>query len=328
MRWKGDRDALWQVCERARLIKEGSPHDHLRPALLVLGGGMKTIFASKILWTWRKKGLLEGFEHVVGVSAGTLACASAYIGQTELGPRAYWRTFAGNGFINPLRIMRIMNLSLVMRPFLGKRGVENIEKLRHSSPTGFHVLLTEFDTASPVMVNLKDQESSALVANAIEASITLPVFSGLNWKGSVRRVHVGGSLDGKAYLDGGIAEPLPSKLVCETLNPTALVVISNWPIYEPETFAERYLFSLVYSFLLPEPICEAISEYQERFDAGRKFLRESNMPYHLFYPDQMIGTFDRNSLILLQAARRTSREMRQYLRKYHEDLECRKDLLP
>ena len=168
------------------------PADQKDAALVLEGGGMRAQYASGAMDFFLREGI--GFPYVIGVSAGISNAASHVAGQFERNRRIF-TTFAGDP-----RYFSWRNWVTQGNPF----GMEFIyhELPNHlpfdfaafaAAPGRFRIGATDCETGRAVFFDKGD----AKLEEALLASSSLPLV------GRMARVN------GRLYLDGGIADPIP-----------------------------------------------------------------------------------------------------------------------
>lgn len=161
-------------------------------ALVLEGGGMRAQYASGAMDFFLKEGLR--FPHVIGVSAGISNAASYVAGQFERNRQIFTR-FAGDP-----RYFSWRNWPTQGNPF----GMDFIyrELPNHlpfdfaafkAAPGRFRIGVTDCETGQARFFDKND----AALTEALLASSSLPLV------GRMARVN------GRLYLDGGIADPIP-----------------------------------------------------------------------------------------------------------------------
>jgi predicted patatin/cPLA2 family phospholipase len=168
-------------------------------ALVIEGGGMRGVVSAGMTAAIERLGLTGRFDVVVGASAGALNGAALLAGVAAAGTASYHRTLAGSkAFLRPARL-------LAGRPALKVRWIlehvdEGLDAERHErtlgSPVPLRCVAVDVDTASVrefVGMRTRDELWAALLAS-----------SRMPWIGGppVR-------IDGRRYLDGGLAAPIP-----------------------------------------------------------------------------------------------------------------------
>ena len=179
-------------------------------ALVLEGGGMRGQYASGVLDWLLQAGFR--FPYVIGVSAGISNAASYVAGQFGRN-RQVFTTFAGDP-----RYFSWRNWWREGNPF----GMDFIyrELLEHipfdfaafaAAPGRFRIGATDCATGRAVFFDKPD----APLGEALRASASLPLV------GSMARVN------GKLYLDGGIAAPIPFRQAAADGYPRSVVVLTR-----------------------------------------------------------------------------------------------------
>lgn len=179
-------------------------------ALVLEGGGMRGQYASGAMDFFLQAGIR--FPYVIGVSAGISNAASYVAGQFERNRRVF-TTFAGDP-----RYFSWRNWWTQGNPF----GMDFIYRelpnylpfdfaAFESSPTRFRIGATDCATGQAVYFDKAD----APMAEALLASSSLPMV------GRMARVN------GKLYLDGGIADPIPFRQAAADGHPRRVVVLTR-----------------------------------------------------------------------------------------------------
>jgi predicted patatin/cPLA2 family phospholipase len=198
--------------------------DGARIALVIEGGGMRGVVSAGMTAAIERLGLTERFDIVVGASAGALNGAALLAGVAAAGAASYHRTLAGSkAFLRPLRL-------LVGRPALDVRWVlehvdEGLDAERHertlASPVPLRCVAVDVDTARVrEFVGMRTREG---LWAALLASSRMP------W--------VGGApveVDGRRYLDGGLAAAIPLATALEA-GATHALVLQTRPEGVPRT---------------------------------------------------------------------------------------------
>jgi predicted patatin/cPLA2 family phospholipase len=192
--------------------------DGARIALVIEGGGMRGVISAGMTAAIEGLGLTGRFDVVVGASAGALNGAALLAGVASAGAASYHRTLAGSkAFLRPLRL-------LVGRPALDVRWVlehvdDGLDADRHERTLASRVPLrcvaVDVDTARVrefVGMRTREQLWAALLAS-----------SRMPW--------VGGApvqVDGRRYLDGGLAAAIPLATALEA-GATHVLVLQTRP---------------------------------------------------------------------------------------------------
>lgn len=162
--------------------------------LVLEGGGVRGIYTAGVLDVFMEKGI--SFDGVIGVSAGAIHGCSYLSGQKGRSLRYY------RNYVKDPRFMSI-------RSWLTTGDIVGAEFCYHTLPdqldvydheaflrnaTPFYAVCTNVETGEAEYIRLRDMRGQI---EYLRASASLPYFS--------RMVQ----LDGKKYLDGGCADPLP-----------------------------------------------------------------------------------------------------------------------
>ena len=181
-----------------------------KAALVLEGGGMRAQYASGAMDFFLKEGIR--FPYVIGVSAGISNAASFVSGQFERNRQIFTR-FAGDP-----RYFSWRNWLTQGNPF----GMDFIYRELPShlpfdfaafaaAPVRFRVGVTDCETARAVYLDKGD----APLTEALLASSSLPLV------GRMAR------LNGKLYLDGGIADPIQFRQAAADGFPRRVVVLTR-----------------------------------------------------------------------------------------------------
>jgi predicted patatin/cPLA2 family phospholipase len=189
-----------------------------RLALVIEGGGMRGVVSAGMTAAIERLGLTGRFGGVAGASAGALNGAALLAGVAAAGAASYHRTLAGSAaFLRPARL-------LLGRPALNVRWVlehvdEGLDADRHertlASPVPLRCVAVDVETASVrEFVGMRTREE---LWDALLASSRMP------W--------VGGApveIDGRRYLDGGLAAAIPIQTALDA-GATHLLVLQTRP---------------------------------------------------------------------------------------------------
>jgi predicted patatin/cPLA2 family phospholipase len=214
----------------AERLKTGSrPGDRADPhrvALVLEGGGMRGVVSAAMTAALERRGLTPGFDLVVGSSAGAINGAALIAGAAQQASAAYCGPLASRSFVNPLRILRgkpviDVNDVLALAGGLDPRGAKRVV----GAPIALHCVAVEVESARPVV--LHGMRTPRELWDAILASSRMP------WAGGPPI-----EIDGRRYLDGGMASPIP---VAEALaaGATHVLALQTRPHGVPRRSASR-----------------------------------------------------------------------------------------
>lgn len=132
-RFQASAARLWSnIAEKKKLIQNGDPkHQDIKTALVIGGGGMAGVVTAGMLEELRDRDLINGFDVVVGTSAGSVNAACVLGSKTEAGVHTYTTQFANRQFIkHGLWWPRGMDLSRLSTFLRGSDGIDP-EKIRN-----------------------------------------------------------------------------------------------------------------------------------------------------------------------------------------------------
>jgi predicted patatin/cPLA2 family phospholipase len=219
---------------RARRL-EGSQRGHRRDphtvALAVEGGGMRGVVSAGMAAALERLALADAFDLVIGSSAGALNGAGLLGGVAKDGPGVYSGPLASKEFINPARLLvgkPAVDLKFLLtyaaRNFGGDdAGIELLKPLV--------CVAVDVETAAPVAFS--DFTSQDQVWQAMMATMRMPLFGG-------KPVEI----DGRRFIDGALAEPVPLKTALD-LGATHVLVLQTRPYGEPRTTNSRIAERLI-----------------------------------------------------------------------------------
>jgi predicted patatin/cPLA2 family phospholipase len=192
----------------------GARADDHRVALVIEGGGMRGVVSAGMTAAIERLGFTDAFDFVVGASAGALNGAALLAGVARAGAESYHGTMAGSReFLRPLRL-------LSGRPAINVRWV--LEHASHGLDADRHE--RTLASAIPLRCVAVDVQTAAVVE-----------FSGMRTRDALwdallatsRMPWVGGApveIDGRRYLDGGLAAAIPVASALEAGATHALVL--------------------------------------------------------------------------------------------------------
>ncbi len=202
---------------KKKLLSQKNPdHKKIKTALVIGGGGMRAAYSGGIVSGFEKFDLSDVFDVVVGISAGSAVCAYFLSGQSELGASIYYEDLVGKEFINPARILKIMDIDYLDLVF---RKVKPLDQ-RHirSSRSKFYVTVTDIRTGKGELLDTKDTKID--IIDAICASAALPVV--------YNKTVV---IKGKEYCDGAIGNGIPIDFILQK-KCTDILIVSNYDTWE------------------------------------------------------------------------------------------------
>jgi predicted patatin/cPLA2 family phospholipase len=169
-----------------------------KSALVVEGGGMRSIFAAGVLHAFGKVGF-DPSNLYIGVSAGACHLASHLAGQNDRNFDITLRYSLNSKFINPWRFLRgghLMDLDWMWKQTITNYRLDLaylFHKLRTQNKE-YIVVATSVDTGNALYL-LPDENT---LEHYLKVSSSLPVF--------YRNIL---EVDGERAMDGGIADAIP-----------------------------------------------------------------------------------------------------------------------
>jgi predicted patatin/cPLA2 family phospholipase len=205
------------VAEVLAARRAGGTDPH-RVALVIEGGGMRGVVSAGMTAAIERLGLTRCFDLVVGASAGALNGAALLAEVARGCADAYHGAFAASrAFINPLRLL--LGRPAVDVRFVLQHADDGLDADRHeralASPIPLHAVAVDVDTAA--VHAFSGMRSREALWDALLASSRMP------W--------VGGApveIDGRRYLDGGLAAAIPIGTALE-LGATHALVLQTRP---------------------------------------------------------------------------------------------------
>ena len=221
--------ALSRVFEKRNLMRAGLPHDHIRPALLIDGGGIKGAFGAGFLLGLADMGLTEAFSVVIGDSSGAAAAAYFTSGKAALGGEIYTEDLASTKFANPWNMVhpgrpsRIMDFDYLNGVLRGERGID-VERIR-SSQTDTYVGVTTPEGKGEV-ISLKEDGLDPVLA--VLASCAHPIA----YRKMILLNRPTISDIPLPYVDGEIGNGMPVDFAIEQ-GATDIIALLNIPCPDP-----------------------------------------------------------------------------------------------
>lgn len=198
--------------------------------LVLEGGGMRGVYTAGVLDEWMARGV--SFQTIYGVSAGAIQACSMLSQQ----PRRGYECIVN--YMDDWRYCSIRSLLLTGNLFGVKMCYDTIPNKLHpfdyetyaQSPSTLYAVMTDTQTGEAVYYPISDMHRDTV---AIRASASLPLVS--------RMVKV----DGRRYLDGGVADSIPLKRALDD-HPRAVVVLTQDPAYHKQPSTAGKLAALRY----------------------------------------------------------------------------------
>jgi predicted patatin/cPLA2 family phospholipase len=290
----------------------GRRDDSHRVALVLEGGGMRGVVSAGMTAALERLALTPCFDLVVGASAGAINGAALIAGVAQEGAAAYWGPLASRSFVNPVRLLRgkpVIDVNDILKYAAGLDAAGHEGVL--TSPIALHCVAVDVESADAVV--LSGMRSRRELWDALLASSRMP------WAGGAPV-----EIDGRRYLDGGMASAIP---VAEAIaaGATHVLALQTRPHGVPRKSASRIADRLIERHLRQlNPAL--VTLYRERVpgyervveDIGRRSLDPTAGPPHVLgvrppAGTPCVGQLERRSEALATAAADAERLVEQAL---------------
>lgn len=248
----------------------------MKIGLVLEGGALRTIYSTGVLDAMLEKDLMA--DYVVGVSAG-IAYGVSYISRQ---PRRNLEILAR--FVNDRRYMGLKNL--VDRHNRSYFGLEfSYETIPNelvpfdydtfaAYPGGVEAVVTNLDTGKAEYMEVPRRDEKFLL---LQATCALPLMFPIYY------------LDGKPYLDGGVADAIPYRRALEQGCDRVVVVLTK-----PRSFvrgAEKLQPMIEQRYRQYPNFCQAMRDRAEKYNQDRAelFQLEKEGKAMVFAPDSLHG---------------------------------------
>lgn len=253
--------------------------------LVLEGGGMRGIFTAGVLDAFLENEL--SFKRVFGVSAGACHACSFLSGQKK---RAY---NVGVDYLDNKHYCSVYSLITTGDMFGAKFVYDDIpNKLNlydydafNKNESEFYATVTNVETGEPEYIKVNDMKKDIIF---VRASSSLPLLA--------RIVKV----DGKKFLDGGIADSIPVKHSLSTGSGKCVVILTQHKGYKKEQSSTAKLVKMKY-FKYPE-FCEKMKNRYLNYNETLDYIEEQENLGNLFVirpPEPLkIGRIEKNKDVL------------------------------
>lgn len=248
----------------------------MKIGLVLEGGALRTIYSTGVLDAMLEKDLMA--DYVVGVSAG-IAYGVSYISRQ---PRRNLEILAR--FVNDRRYMGLKNL--VDRHNRSYFGLEfSYETIPNelvpfdydtfaAYPGGVEAVVTNLDTGKAEYMEVPRRDEKFLL---LQATCALPLMFPIYY------------LDGKPYLDGGVADAIPYRRALEQGCDRVVVLLTK-----PRSFvrgAEKLQPVIKRRYRQYPNFCQAMRDRAEKYNQDRAelFQLEKEGKALVFAPDSLHG---------------------------------------
>jgi len=292
-------DVLRERCGDGSL--PGARDDSHRVALVLEGGGMRGVVSAGMTAALERFGLTQCFDLVVGASAGAINGAALLAGVAQRGAATYWGPLASRSFVNPAHLLRgrpVLDVGHVL-DLAGGLDADGHERVL-DSPIALHCIAVDVESAG--VVDLSGMRSKRALWDALLASSRMP------WAGGAPV-----EVDGRRYLDGGMASPIP---VAEAIaaGATHVLALQTRPHGVPRRSASRLADRMIERHLrqlnpaLVQLYRDRVARYEILVaDIARRSLEPGAEPPHVLgvrppAGSPCVGQLERRSAVLARAA--------------------------
>lgn len=237
----------------------------MKRGLVVEGGGMRGAHSCGVLMAMIRNDLTD-FEVVAATSAG--ACTAAFLvsRQFDFFPKIWTHYLHDGRFINLKRLgsnRSVMDLDYLIDDVFGNLQPLDTEAIRKSR-TCFFVAATDRETGTVTYFNNHDHP----ILSVLKASAAMPVA----YKKPV-------TIDGRAYLDGGITASIPIQKAVDEGCEEIFVVLTRPKGYRKKPPLVKLLPRL-YQKRYPR-LAEAILHRHERYNETVERIEKGDYPARL-----------------------------------------------
>ncbi len=226
-------------------------------SLILEGGGMRGVYTAGVLEYFLEKKL--EIPYVIGVSAG--ACqAMSYISKQQGRNKQVTVGLANNP--NYIRYKGIVDgTGLFNMDFIFNEVPNSLVRFDYESyfksPQKMYAVATDCVSGEPVYFDCKRAKDNQQLNDMIRASSSLPLVS--------PAVEV----DGRNYLDGGLADSIPIRKVMEDGRSKRVVILTRATGYRKKTAKNTKLYDLLLGKKYPgavEALKRRTDDYNESLD--------------------------------------------------------------
>jgi len=230
-----------------------------KTALVVEGGGMRGIYTAGILELFMQQ-QFDPFDLYIGVSAGSCNLSNYIAKDQDKNPWTYRVPMMQDEFINLKRFLRgghLFDIEWLLHENQRVRPID-VEKANSnllSSGKEFRMVVSNVDTGKPEY--LAPTKENWL--DCLHASCAIPFF----YKNFCR-------VDGKHYVDGGLADPIPVK-EAYVRGARIIVVLRTRDVQQRKRWGSYQFFGR-YCFRKNPALVSAVNEYPKRYMDAIDFI--------------------------------------------------------
>ncbi len=216
-------------------IIKGVPHTNMLPkgtALVLEGGGTRGFYSAGVFEAFMEKGIM--FPYIIGVSAGAANALTYVAGQPGRNRLIVEKHVGDKRYVsrrNLLRYRSLFGYDFIFKTVPEERLFWDREVFDATDIT-FLTGVTDCETGGAVWFGKETIQPGFTVPRA---SCSVPLVSRIV------------DYEGRKYLDGGVAAPIPIEKSVEDGNAFHVVVLTRNEGYKKEPFRQKGLLKLFYS---------------------------------------------------------------------------------
>ena len=210
--------------------------DGRKLALVIEGGGMRSVCSGAGAAALGQLGLHDAFDEVYATSAGVMNAVYLITNQVDLGMSVYFENCTTWSFLNPFRFWKILNVDYIVDRVVSLHKPFDAAALK-ASPT--RLLITVCDRRTGELVLIDTRSTTAPILRVLKAAMAMPVL----YNRTVR-------IDDVGCVDGGTILPFPLLQAIER-GCTDILVLQTRPAgftELPPSRARQYVFNTLHAF--------------------------------------------------------------------------------
>lgn len=265
----------------------------MRIGAMVLPGFIRGVYGSAQLGACEAAGYTQHLRVLVGISTGACAALYAAGGVLERGTAVYYTEAATRRFM-AASVPRLVagtgaHMGYICDVFRGREGNNpaDLAEARLRSDQDFYVGATDYTTGKGVLLDAKALPD---MVDAVHASIAVPIL-----------YRMPALVNGRRYVDGGIAIPFPAQEVVERWDLNGLIVFANRPKSVKPGLAWR-VAEYTYGSLLSVPLRRALRTRDQQYAEGLEYLRtrckRDGFPYLILWSGERVWPLSRDGALI------------------------------
>ena len=267
----------------------------IKAGLVLEGGGMRGLYTEGILDFFMEKGLK--FDHVYGVSAGAIHLTSYMSGQMGREYRIstnYLKDKKYMSYANVFKGGELFDAEFCYHTIPDELDPFDYEAFTRYPGVGYAVA-TDLETGRPAYFKIRDVRKDI---KAIQASASLPLVSN------------NVIINGKPYLDGGMADSIPIRRSIHDGNKKHVVILTRPYGYEKKPTSNLGLIAMKYKKY--PGLVKAMKYRHIRYNNTLNFIYEQENKDNVF-------VFRPDPLVKIERIEKDVKKLRVlYLQGYHD----------